>query len=148
MKYIILFLFPLSMSAQSIMKSTDTIPHEFIGIELGSVTFRTLGSYSPRIECGTWEAMPEEFTDWIAIDTVSIVMDTARSWVDDQEKLMVSSMDTADYAPCGKGTPTRYRQQRICAINGIIQERFRIIRYKYIPKPKSEFEKVIESFKK
>lgn len=148
MKYLILFLFPLSIGAQSTLMPTDTIPNGLIGIETGSVVFGTLEPYKPWRDCGTWEAMPEEFTDWISIDTISTVIDTARNWVDDQEDLVVSNMVTLEYAPCGKGTPTQYRQRRICAINGIIQERFRIIRYRYIPKPKSDFEKIIESFKK
>ncbi len=147
MKYLLLFLLPLSMSAHP-LTIIDTIPDGFFPLGLSIVSYGESELSLPWDDCGTWKALPEKLTRWIAIDTVSMVIDTARNWVHDQEELMVSNMVTLEYAPCGKGTPTRYRQQRICAINGIIQERFRIIRYKYIPKPKSEFEKVIESFKK
>ena len=82
------------------------------------------------------------------LDTIGIVVDSARNWVYDEEKKIQSLWSTLEYAPCGNGRPIRYSQKRVCSINGIIEERYRIVKYKYIPRPKSDFEKVIEAFKK
>lgn len=100
-------------------------------------------------DCGTWQPQPAYYTEWKTIDTIlkSPIKNNIRSWVNSDEKLLVSNMTTMEYAPCGNGRPTRYIQYRICKITGIQQTRTKIIEYKYIPKPKTEYEKTVDSLK-
>lgn len=98
-------------------------------------------------DCGTWEPQPDYYTDWESVDTLKKIpiKDTIRKWVYSPEKMQISNMVTLEYAPCGNGRPTTWEQQRICELTGIRQKRYRVRAYKYIPKPKTEFQKVVDS---
>lgn len=101
-------------------------------------------------DCGTWEAQPDYYTEWKSVDTLvkKPIKDTVRSWVYDTEKMQVSNMTTLEWAPCGNGRPTTWEQYRVCQITGIRQVRYRIRSYKYIPKPKGDYEKAVDSMSK
>jgi hypothetical protein len=98
-------------------------------------------------DCGTWEPQPDYYTDWESVDTLKKIpiKDTIRRWVYSPEKMQISNMVTLEYAPCGNGRPTTWEQQRICELTGIRQKRYRVRTYKYIPKPKTEYQKVVDS---
>ena len=98
-------------------------------------------------DCGTWEPQPDYYTEWESVDTLKKVpiKDTIRKWVYSPEKMQISNSVTLEYAPCGNGRPTTWEQQRICELTGIRQKRYRVRTYKYIPKPKTEFQKVVDS---
>lgn len=98
-------------------------------------------------DCGTWEPQPDYYTEWESVDTLkkSQIKDTIRKWVYSPEKMQVSNMQTLEYAPCGNGRPTTWAQERICELTGIRQTRYRVRTYKYIPKPKTEYQKVVDS---
>lgn len=97
--------------------------------------------------CGTWEPQPDYYTDWESVDTLKKIpiKDTIRKWVYSPEKMQVSNIQTLEYAPCGNGRATTWQQERICELTGIRQKRYRVRTYKYIPKPKTEYQKVVDS---
>lgn len=101
-------------------------------------------------DCGTWEAQPDYYSEWESVDTLvkKPIKDTVRSWVYDTEKMQVSNMTTLEWAPCGNGRPTIWKQYRVCQTTGIRQVRYRIRSYKYIAKTKSDYQRVIDSLPK
>lgn len=98
-------------------------------------------------DCGTWEAMPPDTTDFVSVDTLgSQPIEKKRHWVYDEIRLKQTAITTLEYNPCGSGKSTIYYQYRICIITGIKQIRYITIRYKYTPKPQTEYEKVLQDF--
>lgn len=97
--------------------------------------------------CGTWEQLAPDTTDFMSVDTLgSQPIEKKRHWVYDEIKLKQTAITTLEYNPCGSGKPTIYYQYRICSITGIKQIRYITIRYKYTPEPKTEYEKVLQDF--
>ena len=101
-------------------------------------------------DCGTWEANSDYYTNWKPVDTLFYkpIKDTVRKWIYDEERMQVSNMTTLEYAPCGNGRPTTWEQYRACQITGIRQVRYKVRSYKYIPKQKSEYQKLVDSLPK
>lgn len=99
-------------------------------------------------DCGTWEQDTTYVTEWTAVDTLGDVLTDARDWVYDEERYKIDLTVTADFAPCGRGTPDIYETIRICSITGIRERKQRVITYRYIPKPKTPYQKAIQKFKK
>lgn len=98
-------------------------------------------------DCGTWKAKPIYYTEWQSVDTLKKkpIKDTVRNWVYDDEKMMVTNQVLTIYCPCGCGYDTKWQQYRVCQITGIRQVRYKVQSYEYIPKPKSEYKKAIDS---
>lgn len=103
-----------------------------------------------RSDCGTWKAKPIYYTNWESVDTLKNkpIKDTIRKWVYDEERLQFSNMTTLEYNPCGSGKPITWEQYRVCQITGIRQRRYKIQPYEYIPKPKTDYQIVIDSLSK
>lgn len=101
-------------------------------------------------DCGTWKAKPDYYTEWEGVDTLikKSIKDTIRKWVYDSENMQVSNTTTLEYAPCGNFRPSTWEQYRVCQITGIRQVRYRVRSYEYTPKPKSEYQKVVDSLPK
>lgn len=101
-------------------------------------------------DCGTWEAKPTYYTDWQNVDTLKNkpIKDTVRNWIYDAEKMVVSNMTTLAYCPCGCGYDTKWQQYRVCQITGIRQLRYKIQSYEYKPKPKSDYQRAVDSLSK
>ena len=97
-------------------------------------------------DCGTWKALPTYYTNWESVDTLKkeAIKDTVRNWVYDAEKLMLNNLTYAMYCPCGCGYDKKYSQYRVCSITGIRQIRYKVHPYEYKPKPKSEYQQVVD----
>lgn len=99
-------------------------------------------------DCGTWEQDTTYVTEWTPVDTLGDVSTDARDWVYDKERYKIDLTVTADFAPCGRGMPDLYETIRVCSITGIRERKQRVITYRYIPKPETLYQKVIQKFKK
>jgi len=106
------------------------------------------GNSEPQ-PCGTWQAQPEEITDWHTVDTLGKkqAFPPERHWLAGTWKdAPLRGFLNAIWAPCGRGEPNILEQYRICSLTGIRQMRQRITAYKYIPAPLNEYERVRDSF--
>lgn len=127
----------------------NKIKYFFVAILILSINPATAQyfTFDSDVECGTWVANPTYYTDWQSIDTLlsKPIKDTARNWVYNEEKMVISSIATLQFCPCGCGDDTRWEQYRVCKITGIRQVRFKIQSYDYKPKPKTEYKMAIDS---
>ncbi len=107
-------------------------------------------NYFGSSNCGTWVKDSLYYTDWLTADTLvkKPITDTVRRWIYNDYEFVFrtnSSNLLLSYCPCGCGYDDRWMQQRVCAVTGIRQYRYRIQTFKYIPKPKSDYEKAVDS---
>lgn len=100
-----------------------------------------------RENCGTWKLDSSYYGEWSTVDTISNapVKTKKRDWVYDMETEITSSQVDLVYYPCGRNPDYTTRQFRICKITGIRQQRYGVVKYKYIPPPKSEFQRALDS---
>ncbi len=98
-------------------------------------------------DCGTWEPKPIYYTEWETIDTIKGGNPESkwRKWAYSGEERFSNFINRQLFNPCGSGDDIKWIQFRICRITGIRQHRYKVQSYKYIPKPKSEYELVIDS---
>jgi len=106
-----------------------------------------MGQFNEQYRCGTWEKQEPEYTDWKTVDTVGNkpINTPKRNWVESGWEDISPQWMTLEYTPCGKNVPDKYRMYRVCSITGIRQSKDKTINYKYIPRPMSEYEKVVDS---
>lgn len=99
-------------------------------------------------DCGIKEILPIHYTEWKSIDTLKNIptKDTLRSWVYDEERLVIDTYTYAAYCPCC-AHEVKFQQYRICQLTGIRQLRYKVQRYHYKPKPKTDYQKTVDSFK-
>jgi len=95
-------------------------------------------------DCGVWEKDTTITTEWNTIDTLNYNVRGDTCWVSSGWEYDMKSSTYLVYCPCGCGRGTKRFQKRVCGL-GIIQQRWEITSYKYIPKPKSEFDKRVDS---
>jgi hypothetical protein len=115
-----------------------------LGISAQAQVVSDLGSGS---DCGTWVENAINYKEWFAVDTLSKnqAKDTLRQWVYDKIRVVGGNMTYATYSPCGNGDDVKFTQIRVCKLTGIVQKRYIIQSFTYIPKPKSEYELTIDS---
>lgn len=138
------------------MNKLRTVSRYFINALLAVVLLsqaakaQSFGGIGFNTDCGTWKAKPIYYTEWQSVDTLKKepIKDTVRSWVYDKENLMVSNQSLAIYCQCGCGYDTKWQQYRVCQITGIRQVRYKVQPYEYIPKPKSDYERAVDSLSK
>lgn len=143
---IIWMFFPFSLMGQ--FYDSPISQDSAIELTSGKVLVRQGNDWLSVSDCGTWVKDTVYVSNWVPLDTLGIVLDEKREWVYDEEKFVSSPSVHAVYAPCGQGNPDAYEMYRICAITGIKELRVRTITYKYIPKPKTDYQKIIQKFKK
>ena len=96
-------------------------------------------------DCGTWKIDSSYYIGWYNIDTINSNSDT--TWIYSEWKTEYKNYTLTVYCPCGCGWNFKKYQRRVCGYSGIIQQRWQISVYKYIPKPKTEYEKLIDKLK-
>jgi len=108
-------------------------------------------------DCGT--PVPyEDISDWKTVDTLGdyftskrdvIILSNNYKWVEDEWKVdnRWLTATTLESNPC-KTTSILYTQYRIHNVSGIRQMRTKAKGTRYEEKPKSEYELVVEGFKK
>ncbi len=97
-------------------------------------------------ECGTWIEDSTYLTSWEVIDTINFNPESDPAWIMSEWEVEYSEM-TLLYCPCGCGYDTKRYMYRINK-KGIRQIRYEIATYKYIPKPKSDYERLLDSLLK
>lgn len=114
------------------------------------IIFRTENGiqFSAERPCGTWQAQPEDTTEWQTVDTLGKMeyFSVYRRWVYDLWKPRpYYQVNDLVWTPCGRGYPDVTEQYRVCSLTGIRQKRERIVHYKYIEPPMSEYQRVTDS---
>jgi hypothetical protein len=94
-------------------------------------------------DCGTWVKDSVEVTPWQTIDTINYDPSASEEWVYSNWVTSPSYLTTLVYCPCGCGDPT-YRDCYRINLRGIRQRQTEITFYKYVPKPKTGYEKTVE----
>jgi len=97
-------------------------------------------------DCGHWEADSNYTTEWIVKDTINFCDKCDPEWTYSEWKNETSNMTLTVYCPCGCGHDTIKTQRRIND-RGIIQIRYDVTTYKYYPKPKTDYQRKLESIK-
>ncbi len=104
--------------------------------------------------CGTWKDK-DTYGEWYGIDTISKkpISDTLRNWVYNpvDEALNQNVYSNLVYCPCGCYSDDYWYQYRVCTLTGIKQRRLKTRSWTYTPlppKPKTEYEKAIDSLNK
>ena len=107
--------------------------------------FKVTSIYSS--DCGTWKAKFIRYTEWVPLDSISkSSSDTAMGWVySDWKHSNLELLTHAVYCPCGCGDDIVYTQHRVSRKTGLVQSRKKIQSFEYIPKEKTEFERVCDS---
>jgi hypothetical protein len=98
-------------------------------------------------DCGYWEVDSISTTNWVTEDTINYCDTCNDKWTYSKWKVINSNVVYLVYCPCGCGYPTEKYQYRINE-RGIRQKRYEITTYKYIPKPKTDYEQKLESIRK
>jgi hypothetical protein len=130
-----------------INKTTSTLSSD------SAITFNTTNSplrlgASEEPECGTWEKDEPQYLEWKDAGKIGNRPDSGqRDWVESEPKAREVNYMPAVYYPCGNPQAIIYDQYRVCCITGIQQHRTIIEGYKYIPKPKSEYQKAVEALR-
>ena len=94
-------------------------------------------------DCGHWEIDSFIMTSWKTTDTINYNPNADTTWVCSNWQVEFKNYTTLAFCPCGCGYDTVRYMDRINSV-GIRQRRFEIIKYKYYPKPKSEYEQKLE----
>jgi hypothetical protein len=110
----------------------------------GVYSFSFGQTFNPFTDCGTWAQSKEYITNWVSIDTINYCEKCDTVWTYTAWGYKYEPIVTLAYRPCGDGKPSRKYQNRVNN-KGIIQQRWHIIEYEYIPKPKTEYEMKLDS---
>lgn len=104
--------------------------------------------YKLTNDCGTWQKKPIYYTEWETEDSLKTgIKNSKRDWVYSDYKYVSNLITTLEYCPCGCGKSEKWTQERVCRITGILQIRYKIQGYQYIPNPKNYYDKVVDSLK-
>lgn len=96
-----------------------------------------------KTDCGTWVKDSVEVTPWQTIDTINYEPSASEEWVYSNWVTPTTYLTTLIYCPCGCGDPT-YRDRHRINLQGIQQRQTEITFYKYVPKPKTDYDKTVE----
>ncbi len=92
-------------------------------------------------DCGTWVKDTVTVSDWQTVDTTNYDPCASAEWVYTDWITPRSYATTLLYCPCGCGNPTVREKYRV-NLQGIQQKQIERTTYRYIQKPKTEYEKV------
>lgn len=93
-------------------------------------------------DCGTWE-IDTTYQLVVSTDTIKYIPWGSSEWIYGTWEVGYSGMTLAVYCPCGCGHSTSKSINRING-KGIIQTVEEITRYKYIPKPETEYHRKLK----
>jgi len=122
-----------------------TVP-AIVAILLLSVVFNSqaqMPEFNSFNDCGYWEMDSITTTNWAVVDTINYQPNADTTWVCSGWETEYKNYTTLVYCPCGCGYDTVKFMYRINSV-GIRQRRFEITKYKYYPKPKSEYEQKLD----
>lgn len=105
-----------------------------------SVAAQDFGNLNYNHDCGSWEKDSTYITEWQTKDTLNYNKCGDTIWIYDEWKRELSPAVLAVYCPCGCRWDDKEYQDRVCGL-GIIQRRWKITTYKYIPKPESNYDR-------
>lgn len=106
-----------------------------------SAEAQDFGSLNYTYDCGTWKEDSTYITAWETVDTLAYYDERGDTiWIYDEWKTELSHTVLAVHCPCGCGWDKKIYQDRVCGL-GIIQRRWKITTYKYIPKPESNYDR-------
>jgi hypothetical protein len=92
-------------------------------------------------DCGTWVKDTVTVSDWQTVDTTNYDPCASAEWVYTNWITPVSNWTILVYCPCGCGYPDIRERYRV-NLQGIRQKQTERTTYRYVPKLKTEYEKV------
>lgn len=97
-------------------------------------------------DCGKWVKDKVTITSWETLDTLNYKSFESKDYINSLWKEDPSKEVYAVYCPCGCGWETKRIQYRANR-QGIRQVRYEITSYKYIPKPLTKYDSIINFIK-
>ena len=114
-----------------------------IAICLLAVVFNSNAQMQEFNHCGHWEIDSIITTSWNTTDTINYNPNADTTWVYSNWQVELKNYTTTAFCLCGCGYDTVRYMDRINSV-GIRQRRIEITKYKYYPKPKSEYEQKLD----
>jgi hypothetical protein len=123
-------------------------------VGFGQITGTTADGKGPlpfifQSDCGYWVEDSLIYSEW---KTTKIILQNngiiKNDWVYDEIRSIETNGTLSVYYPCGCGHEKVMYQDRVCKNTGVLQRRDVIQKYKYIPKPKNNFQKTLDSLSK